>query len=164
MQNMARSSNKQSTSAPPADTVARSPHATVVQKQPRVILSPKSRASFERRVAQHQANVAAVNAHLAKEKAAKDATAAAKTQPATDAAVPTIATAPSESSDAVGEKSSDAIGEKSSDAVGEKSTATKKKGKGKGTKEPKAANEPKAASGGKKKTKKNINSGKEKII
>jgi hypothetical protein len=129
---MARSSsNKQSTSAPPADAVARSARATVVQKQPRVVLSPTS--AFERRVAQHlanQAHVAAVNAHLARERAAKDAAAATMT---------TIDAAPLESSD-----------------TGEKSTFTKKKAKGKGSKEPNSGNnnEPKAASGGKKKNKK----------
>jgi hypothetical protein len=99
MQNMARSS-KQSTSAPPADAVARSPRATVTEKQPRVVLSPRSRAAFEQRLAQHRAHVAAVNAYLAREKAAKDAAAAAKTQAVTDAAaaapstVTTIAAAP----------------------------------------------------------------------
>ena len=159
-QNMARSSsNKQSTSAPPADAVARSARATVADKSPRVVLSPRSRAAFERRVAQNQAHFAAVTAFYTKEKAAKDAAAAANTQavtdataaaPSTAATMTTIAAAPSESSE----------------AVREKSTATKKKGTGKGTKEPKAVNdnEPKAVSGGKKKTKKTIRSGKEKII
>ena len=83
-QNMARSSsNKQSTSAPPADAVAHSARATVADKSPRVVLSPRSRAAFERRAAQHlanQAQIAAFNPHLAREKAAKDAAAAAKVQ------------------------------------------------------------------------------------
>jgi hypothetical protein len=70
-QNMARSSsNKQSTSAPPADAVARClPRATVADKLPRVVLSPRSRAAFEQRREPHHAHVAAVNAHLAREKA-----------------------------------------------------------------------------------------------
>ena len=69
-QNMARSSsNKQSTSAPPADAVAHSARATVADKSPRVVLSPRSRAAFEQRREPHHAHVAAVNAHLAREKA-----------------------------------------------------------------------------------------------
>jgi hypothetical protein len=67
MQNMARSS-KQSTSAPPADAVARSPRATVAEKSPRVVLSPRSRTAFEQRREQHRAHVAAVTEFYMKQK------------------------------------------------------------------------------------------------
>ncbi len=102
---MARSSKQSTSAAPPADAVTHSPRATVAQKQSRVVLSPTS--AFERRVAQHlanQAHVAAVNAHLARERAANDAAAAAKVQAVTDAAaaapstMTTIDAAPPESS------------------------------------------------------------------
>jgi hypothetical protein len=124
---MAKSSNNKST-----DAIARSAHPTVAQKQPRPILLPASKAASEKRMAENHARSATVPAAPGKGYAATDAAAAAPTNA-------TIAAAPSESSGIT-------------DSAGEKSTSTKKKGKG--TKEPKAVNEPKEAYGGKKKGKK----------